>query len=460
MADWIAELKTALGETGVDTGQAASDKAWSAWGRMGVPTAIAYPRSTAETAEVLKIARAAGVPVVTWGGKTGLVDGASAEGALALSMEKMNRILDIDPGAGTMTVEAGCVLQTACEAADDKGLLLPLDLGARGSATIGGNISTNAGGNRVLRYGMMRDMVLGLEAVLADGTIVSAMNDLIKNNAGYDLKQLFIGSEGTLGVVTKAVLRLRPKPVSQNTAFLAVSEFDNLPRLLRRLERDLGGTLSAFEVMWADFYQLVTTEPARGRPPLAYGQPYYVLVESLGADPAEDEPRFEKVLASALEDEVIVDAVIAKSDAERHAMWALRDDVGQTMRNGPIVTFDVSLKIREMQAYVDKVRADIKARWPASAPTMVFGHLGDGNLHVIAAVGETSPEIRHAVEEIVYGPLEAIHGSISAEHGVGLQKRDFLKLSRSPAEIALMRALKATLDPANILNPGKVLAPV
>lgn len=460
MADWIAELKTALGETGVDTGQAASDKAWSAWGRMGVPTAIAYPRSTAETAEVLKIARAAGVPVVTWGGKTGLVDGASAEGALALSMEKMNRILDIDPGAGTMTVEAGCVLQTACEAADDKGLLLPLDLGARGSATIGGNISTNAGGNRVLRYGMMRDMVLGLEAVLADGTIVSAMNDLIKNNAGYDLKQLFIGSEGTLGVVTKAVLRLRPKPVSQNTAFLAVSEFDNLPKLLRRLERDLGGTLSAFEVMWADFYQLVTTEPARGRPPLAYGQPYYVLVESLGADPAEDEPRFEKVLASALEDEVIVDAVIAKSDAERHAMWALRDDVGQTMRNGPIVTFDVSLKIREMQAYVDKVRADIKARWPASAPTMVFGHLGDGNLHVIAAVGETSPEIRHAVEEIVYGPLEAIHGSISAEHGVGLQKRDFLKLSRSPAEIALMRALKATLDPANILNPGKVLAPV
>lgn len=459
MADWIAELKTALGEAGVETGQAASDKAWSAWGRMGVPTAIAYPRSTAETAEVLKIARAAGVPVVTWGGKTGLVDGASAEGALALSMEKMNRILDIDPEAGTMTVEAGCVLQAACEAADDKGLLLPLDLGARGSATIGGNISTNAGGNRVLRYGMMRDMVLGLEAVLADGTIVSAMNDLIKNNAGYDLKQLFIGSEGTLGVVTKAVLRLRPKPVSQNTAFLAVSEFDNLPKLLRRLERDLGGTLSAFEVMWADFYQLVTTEPARGRPPLPYGQPYYVLVESLGADPAEDEPRFEKVLSSALEDEVIVDAVIAKSDAERHAMWALRDDVGQTMRNGPIVTFDVSLKIREMQTYVEKVCADIKARWPASAPTMVFGHLGDGNLHVIAAVGETSPVIRHAVEEIVYGPLEAIHGSISAEHGVGLQKRNFLKLSRSPAEIALMRALKATLDPANILNPGKVLAP-
>lgn len=459
MADWIAVLQAALGETGVDTGQAASDKAWSAWGRMGVPTAIAYPRSTAETAEVLKIARAAGVPVVTWGGKTGLVDGASAEGALALSMEKMNRILDIDPEAGTMTVEAGCVLQAACEAADDKGLLLPLDLGARGSATIGGNISTNAGGNRVLRYGMMRDMVLGLEAVLADGTIVSAMNDLIKNNAGYDLKQLFIGSEGTLGVVTKAVLRLRPKPVSHNTAFLAVSEFDNLPKLLRRLERDLGGTLSAFEVMWADFYQLVTTEPARGRPPLPYGQPYYVLVESLGADPAEDEPRFEKVLASALEDEVIVDAVIAKSDAERHAMWALRDDVGQTMRNGPIVTFDVSLKIRQMQTYVEKVCADIKARWPASAPTMVFGHLGDGNLHVIASVGETSPEIRHAVEEIVYAPLEAIHGSISAEHGVGLQKRDFLRLSRSPAEIALMRALKATLDPANILNPGKVLAP-
>src|SRR5262249_43851995 len=194
------------------------------------------------------------------------VDGCRADGALALSLERMNRVEAIDPVAGSMTVQAGCVLQVACEAAEAEGLMLPLDLGARGSATIGGNISTNAGGNRVIRYGMMRELVLGLEAVLADGTVVSSMSHLIKNNTGYDLKQLFIGSEGTLGVVTRAVLRLQPLPVSQNVAFLGVRSFDQLPRLLRRLESGLGGALSAFEVMWDDYYKLVTTEPARGRP--------------------------------------------------------------------------------------------------------------------------------------------------------------------------------------------------
>ena len=455
MADLIEQLRASLGDGAVLTGEDAAAAATSPWTRLGTPCAVLRPRSTEEVATILRLAHAVGQPVTAWGGKTGLVEGCRADGALALSLVRMNRIEEIDPVAGSMTVEAGCVLQTACEAAEAEGLLLPLDLGARGSATIGGNISTNAGGNRVIRYGMMRELVLGLEAVLADGTVVSSMNQLIKNNTGYDLKQLFIGSEGTLGIVTRAVIRLEPLPASQNVAFLGVQGFDELPRLLRRLQTELGGALSAFEVMWDDFYQLVTTEPARGRPILAGRYPYYVLVEASGADAGEMEARFEAVLAGALEAGEADDAVIAKTRAEAGQIWALRDDVGQTGRNRPVFAFDVSLGVRHMEAYLASLRETLAARWPA--PTcVVFGHLGDGNLHIIVGVGESGSATRHAVEEIVYRPLSEIGGSISAEHGIGLQKRDFLPLTRSPAEIALMRTLKRALDPKGILNPGKI----
>jgi FAD/FMN-containing dehydrogenase len=453
--DLIERLRASLSDGAVLTGEDAAAAAVSPWTRLGTPRAVLRPRSTDEVAMILRLAHAAGQPVTAWGGKTGLVEGCRADGALALSLERMNKVEAIDVGAGVMTVQAGCVLQAACEAADAAGLMLPLDLGARGSATIGGNISTNAGGNRVIRYGMMRELVLGLEAVLADGTVVTSMNRLIKNNTGYDLKQLFIGSEGTLGIVTRAVLRLTPAPASQNVAFLGVSAFGQLPRLLRRLETELGGALTAFEVMWDDYYQLVTTEPARGRPILADRYPYYVLVEASGADPAQMEARLETVLAGALEAGEADDAVIAKTKAEGARIWALRDDVGQTGRNRPIFTFDVSLGVADMEAYVAGLRQTLAARWPA--PTcVVFGHLGDGNLHVIVGVGASDAATRHAVEEIVYRPLGPIGGSISAEHGIGLQKRDFLPLSRSATEIALMRTLKQALDPKGILNPGKI----
>ncbi len=457
MADLLGYLSRALGDGGVLVGQDAVDAGRSPWTRTGAPKAVLRPRSSEEVALILAAANEAGEAVTPWGGLTGLVDGARAEGALALSLSRMNAVEAIDRVSGTMRVQAGCVLQTACEAAEAEGLLLPLDLGARGSATIGGTISTNAGGNRVLRWGMMREMVLGLEAVLADGTVVSAMNPLMKNNTGYDLKQLFIGSEGTLGVVTRAVLRLRPKPVSDNVALLAVDVFEDLPRVLARLQQAIGAQLSAFEVMWADFYQLVTTPPATGRPPLPHGHPYYVLVEAMGADAAADAEPFERVLGAALEAGEIADAAIARSVGERNAIWALRDDVGQTGRNAPIFAFDVSLNIADMEAYVAEVRGALAARWPGTSSLVVFGHLGDGNLHVIAGVGDRSPETRHAVEETVYGPLRRIGGSISAEHGIGLQKREFLGWTRSPAEIALMRTLKRALDPNNILNPGKIL---
>jgi|SRR5579871_1557232 len=455
MSELIAKLNDALPPGTVLTGEESQEQTRGLGSRLGTPLAIVKPRSTAEVSKALALCHAARQPVVAWGGRTGLVEGGNSDGAVALSLERMNRIEEIDAAGATMTVEAGCILQTVCEAADAKGLFFPLDLGARGSATIGGNISTNAGGNRVIRYGMMRELVLGLEAVLANGTIVSSMNHLIKNNAGYDPKQMFIGSEGTLGIVTRAVLRLRPKPVSQCTAFLAVDRFEDLPRLLRRVERGLGGTLSAFEVLWEDFYRLVTTEPAQGKPPLSYGHPYYVLVEGLGGDQEDDAGRFERVLSGVIEDGDIADAVIAKSQGERDRMWGLRDDVVQVVRNAPIFTFDVSLKIAEMEGYVAEVRERLFALWP-KATLMVFGHLGDGNLHLIPGVGDGSKDARHGVEEVIYDALRKRGGSVSAEHGIGLEKRAYLGWTRNEAEIALMKSLKRALDPENILNPGKI----
>jgi FAD/FMN-containing dehydrogenase len=450
-------LRAALGADGVLEGQAALDKFHSPWSERGSPLAVLRPCSTGEVSAILRLASRASQPVVPWGGGTGVVDGSYAEGVLALSLERMSAIEEIDEANAVMRVQAGCVLQRACEAAEARDLLLPLDLGSRGSATIGGNISTNAGGNRVLRWGMMRDMVLGIEAVLADGTVITALNPLIKNNAGYDLKQLFIGSEGTLGIVTRAVLRLRPRPTSDNVGFLAVDAFDNLPRVLRRLERSLDGTLSAFEVMWADYYELVTKAPASGRPVLPVGHPYYVLVEAQGSDIAANDLRFETALTEALHSGEIVDAVVANSEAQRMAMWGLRDDIDQLTKQ-PYLAFDVSLKIDQMQSYVETVRRALEARWGESVELFVFGHLADGNLHLVVCIKDRALQIRHPVEELIYAPLRERAGSVSAEHGIGLQKREFLSYSRSPAELTLMRTLKLSLDPKNILNPGKVLA--
>ena len=453
MSGLLDELTAALGAGGVVTGKDAEERAFTPWGVLGAPLAVLRPERTEQVAAVLRIAGRHGVPVTAWGGKTGLVDGTYADGILALSLERMNAIETVDRQSSTIVVQAGCVLQSACEAAEAAGMFLPLDMGSRGSATVGGAISTNAGGNRVLRYGMMRDMVLGLEAVLADGAVLSAMKPLIKNNTGYDLKQMFVGSEGTLGVVTRAVLRLRPAPLSQCTALLAVPEFAALPALLRHAEAKLGGTLSAFEVMWPAFYELVTTPPAAGQPILPHGHAFYVLVEAMGSDPEDDAARCERVLDEAMQDGLVENAVLAKSRAEAGKIWALRDDVAQVMRNWPIFTFDVSLQIADMENYVAGVRASLMQRWPA-ATLVVFGHLGDGNLHLVAGVGDAGA--RHDVEELVYEPLSRIGGSISAEHGIGLQKRGYLRYSRSPEELAVMRAVKHALDPGGILNRGKI----
>ncbi len=418
--------------------------------------AIVRPATTGQVSRVLAACNAAGQPVVPMGGLTGLVRGCVAgPDEVGLSLERMHRVEAVDPVNRTMTVEAGVPLQVIQEEAERHGLLYPVDFGARGSAHIGGSVATNAGGNSVIRYGMTRESVLGLEAVLADGTVISSMNRMIKNNAAYDLKHLFIGSEGTLGIITRLVLRLREAPRSTQTAMVACTEFADVTRLLKHMDAALGGALSAFEVMWNDFYRLVTTPPAKGTPPLGQDHPYYVLLESAGGDPARDQAQFEAALGEAIDAGLVADAAIASSEAQREALWGLRDDVESVFRLGMPVPFDISLPVTEMEGYVAEAMGRLEREWPEYR-RFALGHLGDGNLHIIAA-GPPSRAARHGIERCVYEPLAARGGSVSAEHGIGLEKQPWLALSRSEAELDLMRRLKAMLDPRGILNPGRVL---
>jgi len=457
MADVIEALRAALGADALLVGEAVRERAAGIWRPDTIRAkAIVRPRSTAEVSKALAICHAHDQSVIAHGGLTGLVGSAlTSPDDVVISLERMNKIEDVNAVDRTMTVQTGVVLQTLQETAAEHGLLFPLDLGGRGSATIGGNIATNAGGNRVIRYGMTRDMVLGLEAVLADGTVVSSMNQMIKNNAGYDLKQLFIGSEGSLGIVTRAVLRLREKPKSQETAFVGIESFGKLSEFLKTMDAQLGGTLSAFEVMWNDYYRILTEPPAVHQPPIPRDYPYYVLVEAMGGDAEQDHARLESALADAFEKGLITDAALAQNQAQREQMWAMRDDVVQTFRFAPIFTFDVSMRISKMENYVADVNRGLASRY-ASFKNFTFGHMGDGNLHLVISVGPNGQKEREHVEEIVYRPLAEIGGSVSAEHGVGLEKKPYLNVCRSETEIALMRTLKKSLDPKGILNPGKI----
>jgi len=454
----LADLRACVGESGLITGAEVRERAIDINGITPGATALVRPRSTEEVSQILKLCHARRQPVVPLGGRTGLVEGgATTARELILSTDLMNRIEHVDADGRTMRVQSGVILQRAQEEAERHELMFPLDLGGRGSCTIGGNISTNAGGVRVVRYGMMRGLVLGLEAVLADGTVLCSLNRMLKNNSGYDLKQLFIGSEGTLGVVTRADLKLVARPRSTSTAFVACRDFDSLVRLLGLVDARLAGQLSAFEAMWPEFYA-VTTSPAAGHAAVLsrdYG--IYGLIEALGSDPQSDQARLEQVLETAMEEELILDAVIAKSENERRAIWAPRDDPWQVQKQyGVTFNFDVSLPIGNMAAYLAGLRQDVARRF-TGASVYAFGHIADGNLHVIVAPGPGGAAIRHAVEEAVYEPLRGIGGAISAEHGIGLEKRSHLEISRTAAEIAAMRAIKRALDPLGILNPGKVI---
>jgi len=418
--------------------------------------ALARPRTTEEVSQVLRFCHAHDVKVVPQGGMTGLAAGALPLGpALALSLERMRAIEEVDPMAGTITAQAGTPLEMVQDAAEAAGMFFPLDLGGRGTAQIGGNVSTNAGGNRVVRYGTMRALVLGMEWVLADGTVVTALNKMIKNNAGLDLKYLFIGAEGTLGVITRLVLRCYPKARSVCTGLCAVKDYQGVLDLLGACRSGLGSTLSAFEMMWPEFYHLGTTALGR-RPPIEPKYGCYVLVETMGDDEGSDQARFETVVGEAIEKGIVQDAVVAKSGAEARELWAIRDCPGEWVKteHWPQIAFDISIPTGQMGEYMTYVKGRIEERWPGTV-AICFGHVADSNLH-LSVRSSGDPKWEHEVEELVYATVGEWNGSISAEHGIGLHKKEFLRHSRTPEEIAMMRTLKQALDPKGILNPGKV----
>jgi FAD/FMN-containing dehydrogenase len=456
-ADLLESLRKQLGAAKVTAGAAASERHRVDFSHENacMPLAVVRPSSTQDVATILRECDRAGQRVVIQGGLTGLAGGATPQaGELAISLERLSRIEEIDRIAQTMTVRAGTPLQAVQEAAAAAGFLFPLDLGARGSCTIGGNIATNAGGNQVIRFGMMRNLVLGLEAVLADGTIVSSMNKMLKNNAGYDLKQLFIGTEGTLGVVTRAVLRLWPKLPSKVTALCALRGFDEAVALLHALQAELGPSLSAFEAMWASYFHYVVERLSLASP-FGARHPLYVLVEIEGTDHAGDLARLEAVLVAALQSNTIADAAVAQSEREARSFWAIRDGIGEvTPTLQPLLAFDVSLPIAAMKGFLGSLDGAF-ARHRTPVTNLVFGHIGDSNLHL--AVTTHSAADSEPLCDLVYAAVGAHGGSISAEHGVGTLRRGYLHHSRNAQELDVMRRLKAALDPHGILNAQRVL---
>ncbi len=453
----LRELEAELGGE-VVTLSAIPERYWNDWAGLDPvrPAALLRPREPREVARALAICNRHRLAVVPQGGRTGLAGGARpSPGCAVLALERLAGVEEVDGACGTMTVRAGTVLEEAQRVAAEAELFLPLDLGARGSCQIGGNLATNAGGTKVIRYGMARDLTLGLEVALADGTLLTGLNKLVKNNAGFDLKQLFIGCEGTLGIITRAVLRLQPRPLTTAAAFCGLRDFEAVIALLRRARRELGGLLSAFEVMWPNYYELMATQVPELRLPLRPGHGVYLLLEAQGYEAERDEGRFLDLLEALLEAGGIGDAVVARSARDVRDLWAIRDAVAEFPRIlGRHVNFDLGLEVERMQRFADACLARLEKRF-AGIRAVLFGHVGDGNLHVVTDLppGVTSAE----VEDLVYRAVAEFGGTISAEHGIGTIKKPYLPLVRPQPAIATMKALKRTLDPHGILNPGKVI---
>jgi FAD/FMN-containing dehydrogenase len=466
----IDALREALGAAQVLTRSDGSDlSAWEVdWRKRwrGQALAVVRPGSTAEVAAVLRLANAHRIAVVPQGGNTGLVGGGVPDASgtqLLLSLQRMNRIREIDEANLTLTADAGCVLQTVQEAAAERGLLLPLSLAAEGSCTIGGNLATNAGGTQVLRYGNARALCLGLEVVTPAGDVMHGLSGLRKDNTGYDLRDLFIGSEGTLGVITAATLALQPRPAATMTALAACASLDDCVVLLGAARQRLGPGLTGFEVMNALSLELVARHMPQLQQPLA-ASPWTVLLElSDNEGEAHARERFEALLGDTLEQGVISDAAVAASLAQSRAMWHLREAIPLAQaEEGLNIKHDIALPVSRIPAFCAATDAALARAMPG-VRLVNFGHLGDGNLHynVQAPAGAQAAAFLAACEadanHIVYDAVAAHGGSISAEHGIGALKREELPRYKDATALALMRAVKAALDPDNLLNPGRVL---
>lgn len=433
----------------------------------GRARAVVSPGSTAAVAQVVALCARHRVPIFPQGGNTSLC-GASVPdesgNGIVLSLRRMNRILSVDPQDNSMIVEAGCVLATIQEKALAAGRLFPMSLGAEGSCQIGGNVSTNAGGTAVVRYGNTRDLVLGLEAVLADGTVWNGLRTLRKNNTGYDLKNLLVGAEGTLGIVTKVALRLFPLPRHRVTAFVALPTIEAASQLAGDVQNAFPGTVSAVELLSASQFELVATHAPNAIRPLSSTAPWYVLIELAGM---EDEDalsaRFAGVLEAGMAASDIADAVIATSERQRQQLWYIRHSVAEAnVKAGRGVAHDAAVPPARIPEFVNRAEAALAAQFPKATP-IVVGHLGDGNLHYYAMFERAGwalyPEAQTiaAINRIIYDIAVELGGTFSAEHGIGSIHLDDMRRYKDPRELAAMAALKAALDPLGIMNPGRVL---
>jgi len=455
----INKLRAQLGPDKVLTDQDVHERYAHIW-TMDQPLqakAVILPRTTADVSTALKICHAHQQAVVVHGGLTNLVGGTQTQGhEVVIALEKMNQIEEVDAQSRTMTVQSGVILEYIHQAAEATDLLFPLSFGAKGSAQIGGVISANAGGLRVFRYGVTRQLVLGIEAVLADGTVINSLKKIIKDNSAYDLKQLFIGSEGTLGIITRAVLKLVEAPRSRTSAYVGINDYNKVNLFLKFIDKGLAGKLSAFELIWKKTYRQMTTA-GETAPPLPYDYEYYILIETLGQSQEMDQIQLINLLEKALEEDLILDAVPAQTESDLEWFWKIREDV-RVISAACIFDqhFDVSLPIPLIGKYAAQTVATLEAMDGVNH-CYTFGHMADGNIHFVVDKTDGSDELRTAINQVVYPPLQAMGGSVSAEHGIGEHKKAYLKLSRTVEEIELMKRMKKMMDPLGILNTGKVL---
>ena len=419
---------------------------------------VCFPKTTQDVSTVMKWCHKNQQEVVVHGGLTNLVGGTKTQAdQLVVSLEKMTLIDAVDPKNRTITTEAGAILENVLDAAEKQDLFLPLSFGARGSAQIGGIISTNAGGLRVFRYGMTRNWVLGLEVVLPDGTIIENLKTLRKDNSGIDLKQLFIGAEGILGIVTKAVFRLIEKPQTRHSAILTTNDYSKLLKTLRYFDQTLGARLTGFELLWDNTFHTMTADDTLYQSPLQTVENYVVFVEVLGKDSSRDIQDLQDACAHGFDQNWIADASFFDTASAQDECWKIREDVAALGAHAPHNQhFDISIPIDQIGSIINQIIQQLQSI-EGVLGVYPFGHVADGNMHLIVGKQNDSPKLTQQINEIVYQPLAAVKGSISAEHGIGLDKKPYLHLSRSQDEVHMMKGLKQLFDPKNILNPGRIV---
>ena len=426
-------------------------KDWSEAPAM-TPDVVLRPRNAQDISAILELCQNHNQALVVQGGRTGLSGGATPQKKeWVLSLDRLDKILEINPDTLTITVQSGVVLERIQDAVKAHSLVFPVDIGARGSCMAGGIAATNAGGNQVIKYGTARDNILGLEAVLPDGTILSARNELIKNNAGFDLKQLLIGSEGVLGVITELTFRLYPERPVKQTALCGFSDFEAVTSFLAFAQRNILA-VSAFELMWQNYFEAGVKIAGLCRP-FDEDYPFLVLLEAEFPSPTDS---LNDTLGSAIEKRILQNCIISQSISDSQNLWAIREAISELVTQlSPVVNFDIGIPIAEIDGFTQSVQTALSARF--KNPTcLFFGHLGDSNLHIIVPIDD--PEDQHEIESIVFALTRETSGTITAEHGIGRLKLEWLSYSRSPEEIELMRKLKRMLDPANILNPDRVIS--